>query len=65
MTMPIRPAAVAAHVARRQATEAATDAERLRATAALHVSDGARRPKCTECETRYPCRTARILKGEQ
>lgn len=61
MTAHLRPAAVAQHVARRQASEQATAETLLAAIAALHTSDGKRRPRCPECQDRFPCRTARII----
>ncbi len=65
MTSTIRPSQISAAISRRQATEAATDAERIRAALALHQSNNKRKPCCVECGLPYPCRTARILKGDQ
>ena len=66
MTAHIRPAAVTAHIQRRQAAEQATAETVLAAIAALHTSDGKRRPRCCECQDRWPCRTARIIhQGER
>ena len=64
MTSTIRPSQISAAISRRQATEAATDAERIRAALALHQSNNKRKPRCIEDDHAWPCRTARILKGE-
>lgn len=59
--MNVRPSDLAVH----RATTAATAAERNRAAAALHQPNSRRRPKCTECDQPWPCRTTRILRGDQ
>ncbi len=57
----VRPAAVAAHVARQQAAEQASADAVIAAVAALHIGDGKRRERCVECGQRVPCRTFRVL----
>ena len=64
MTMPIRPAAVAQHVARRQAAEQATAETVLAAIEALHHPTGRRKTRCAECDQIFPCRTVRIIDNQ-
>jgi hypothetical protein len=59
--MNARPQDIAVH----RATTAATATERNRAAAALHTPNDKRRTKCTECGHPWPCRTARVLRGER
>ncbi len=64
MTAPLRPGVVAHHVARQQAASQATADAVLAAVTALHHPVGRRKPRCAECDQSFPCRTARIVKGE-